>query len=118
KRRTRSGWGYSAALTFSEGPIDMATTAEQVRQYRGPPLFSLGFRPFFLGAALWAAFAVSLWIFSLSIGHSDLGGRPGLQWHRDEMLFGMLPAIVAGFLLTAVPNWTGRLPVVGTPLVL
>lgn len=96
----------------------MATTAEQVRQYRGPPLFSLGFRPFFLGAALWAAFAVSLWIFSLSIGHSDLGGRPGLQWHRDEMLFGMLPAIVAGFLLTAVPNWTGRLPVVGTPLVL
>ncbi len=96
----------------------MATTAEQIRQYRGPALFSLGFRPFFLGAALWSAFAVLLWIVSLAQGHSDLGGRAGLLWHQDEMVFGMLAGVIAGFLLTAVPNWTGRLPVVGVPLVL
>jgi uncharacterized protein involved in response to NO len=41
-----------------------------------------------------------------------------LDWHIHEMLYGYVPATVAGFLLTAIPNWTGRLPVAGTPLVL
>lgn len=39
-----------------------------------------------------------------------------VDWHVHEMLFGYLPAIVTGFLLTAIPNWTGRLPVQGPPL--
>lgn len=91
----------------------MATAAAR-RSYTGPALFSYGFRPFFLLAAAWAALAVPFWVLSMS------GGAPfdgyDLDWHKHEMLFGYLGAVVAGFLLTAVPNWTGRMPVMGTPL--
>lgn len=88
-------------------------TAAARRAYAGPALFSFGFRPFFLLGALWAALAVPLWLWSL------FGGGPGeltRDWHVHEMLFGFLAAIVGGFLTTAVPNWTGRLPVLGLPL--
>ncbi|HXV31466.1 MAG TPA: NnrS family protein, partial [Sinorhizobium sp.] len=82
----------------------------------GPVLFSYGFRPFFLGAALWAIIAMGLWIAALA-GHADIAGGYGAQaWHVHEMLFGFASAVLAGFLLTAVPNWTGRLPVSGWPL--
>ncbi|PST20620.1 short-chain dehydrogenase [Mesorhizobium plurifarium] len=82
----------------------------------GPVLFSYGFRPFFLGAALWAIVAMTLWITALA-GPIELGGSYGAaNWHAHEMLFGFAPAVLAGFLLTAVPNWTGRLPVSGRPL--
>ena len=91
------------------------TTAERYRAYRGHPLFSMGFRPFFLLAALWAAFAVPIWI------GANAGWLPTQHftrdWHAHEMLFGYLSGVIAGFLLTAVPNWTGRLPVTGGPLV-
>ena len=40
----------------------MSTTTEQMRAWRGPALFSFGFRPFFLGATLWAALAMALWV--------------------------------------------------------
>lgn len=84
----------------------------------GPVLFSYGFRPFFLGGALWACLAMALWIAAVS-GHIAVGGDYGaVAWHAHEMLFGFASAIVAGFLLTAVPNWTGRLPVSGPPLVI
>lgn len=89
------------------------TTAAQRRAYAGPALFSYGFRPFFLSGAAWAALAVPLWIWSLLGGPAVAGHR---DWHAHEMLFGFLPAIVAGFLTTAVPNWTGRMPVVGRGL--
>lgn len=83
----------------------------------GPILFSYGFRPFFLGGAIWACLAMAIWIAAVS-GHADVGGSYGARaWHAHEMLFGFGSAIVAGFLLTAVPNWTGRLPVSGRPLV-
>jgi len=90
----------------------MATTAEQRRAYGGIPLFGLGFRPFFLFAAVWAASALPLWIASV------VGWAPQLtrDWHVHEMLFGYLGGVIAGFLLTAVPNWTGRVPVAGAPL--
>lgn len=82
----------------------------------GPVLFSYGFRPFFLGGALWACLSMALWIMAVS-GRLDIGGEYGaVAWHAHEMLFGFGSAIVAGFLLTAVPNWTGRLPVSGWPL--
>lgn len=82
----------------------------------GPILFSYGFRPFFLGGAIWAAAAMVLWIAAIS-GAIEIGGDYGAPaWHAHEMLFGFSPAILAGFLLTAVPNWTGRLPVSGRPL--
>jgi len=84
------------------------------RRYTGPALLSFGFRPFFLGAAVWAVIAVPLWLWV------HLGGQGGLSvdrdWHVHEMLFGYVGGVVAGFLLTAVPNWTGRLPVTGAPL--
>ncbi|MDF3936638.1 NnrS family protein [Pseudomonas citronellolis] len=82
-----------------------------------PPLWRLGFRPFFLGGALFAALAIVLWLAAL-LGWlpawQPLGGWLG--WHRHEMLFGFALAIIAGFLLTAVQNWTGRPGVSGAPL--
>lgn len=91
----------------------MATAADR-RAYRGPKLFSYGFRPFFLAASIWAALAVPLWLLSFT-GHLPWAAL-SREWHIHEMLFGVLAGIVAGFLLTAVPNWTGRLPVMGAPL--
>ncbi|MEJ5081219.1 NnrS family protein [Ochrobactrum sp. MYb379] len=84
----------------------------------GPAIFSYGFRPFFLGGAIWAVLAMLLWIFSLTIGLSVGGAYGALNWHAHEMVFGFSSAVLAGFLLTAVPNWTGRLPVSGMPLAL
>ncbi|MEW6596791.1 MAG: NnrS family protein [Pseudomonadota bacterium] len=92
------------------------STAATLRAYRGPALFSFGFRPFFLFAALWSAAAVPLWIVVLSFNGGMLGDQDGRAWHVHEMLFGFLPGVMAGFLLTAVPNWTGRLPVAGAKL--
>jgi uncharacterized protein involved in response to NO len=88
-------------------------TAAAIRAHRGPAVFSVGLRPFFLFSALWAAIAAPLWLYAFLSG-----GPVGLSWHVHEMLFGYTGGIVLGFLLTAVPNWTGRLPVVGTPLAL
>jgi uncharacterized protein involved in response to NO len=91
-------------------------TAIGMRAYRGPPLFSAGFRPFFLFGALWAGLAVPVWVLAYLLGGGELWGLPGRDWHVHEMLFGYLAAVIVGFLLTAVPNWTGRLPVTGWPL--
>ena len=85
---------------------------------RGSALFSYGFRPFFLGAGVWAVIAMALWIGSLAGMWQLAPGYGALAWHAHEMLFGYGSAVVAGFLLTAVPNWTGRLPVAGRPLLL
>jgi uncharacterized protein involved in response to NO len=94
----------------------MSTSAAQIRSFTGPALLSYGFRPFFLFGALWAAFAVVLWLPMLS-GHLVLPSTLSpIEWHVHELIYGYVPAIVAGFLLTAVPNWTGRLPVVGMRL--
>lgn len=80
------------------------------------PVLGAGFRPFFLAAALWAAIALALSICALT-GHLDLPSRfDPLAWHIHEMLFGFVMAGVGGFLLTAIPNWTGRAPVSGAPL--
>jgi uncharacterized protein involved in response to NO len=80
------------------------------------PFFRGGFRPFFFGGAAWALIALTLWICSLIGGLSLPTALDPLIWHRHEMLFGFVGAIVGGFLLTAVPNWTGRLPIAGWPL--
>ena len=84
--------------------------------YDGPALFSYGFRPFFLGAALFAAIAVPAWILIVTgaIGSNFLYAPR--EWHVHEMLFGFLPAAMAGFILTAIPNWTGRTPIRGALL--
>lgn len=91
----------------------MTTTAEQMRAWTGPTILTYGFRPFFFGAALWAALAMALWVPMLS-GHLTLPSSfDPVSWHVHEFLYGYLGAVIAGFLLTAVPNWTGRLPIVG-----
>ncbi len=94
----------------------MATTNEQMRAWTGPAIFGYGFRPFFFSAGLWAALAMVLWIPMLS-GHLLLPTAfDPVSWHAHEFLFGYISAVIAGFLFTAVPNWTGRLPIVGWPL--
>ncbi|MHB1870258.1 MAG: NnrS family protein [Steroidobacteraceae bacterium] len=82
------------------------------------PLLSYGFRPFFLAAALWAALALALWMAMLTLGLALPSRLDPLEWHIHEMLFGFVPAAVAGFLLTAIANWTGRAPVNGVRLAL
>jgi NnrS protein len=84
--------------------------------YRGPALFSYGFRPFFLGGAIWSALALVLWILQYAGGLSPRTAFAPLDWHVHEMVFGYVAAIVAGFLLTAIPNWTGRMPICGARL--
>src|SRR5215204_778449 len=79
----------------------------------GPTILSYGFRPFFLLAGIFAVVSMGAWIGALTTGW-DVGGDHGaLNWHAHEMLFGYTSAVLAGFMLTAVPNWTGRLPVSG-----
>lgn len=93
----------------------MPRSAQQMRTFQGWPVLSAGFRPFYLAASVWSAIMVPVWIWVYTGG----GARAlhiDVSWHAHEMLFGYLGGIIAGFLLTAVPNWTGRLPVTGTPL--
>lgn len=94
----------------------MRTPTRKRQVYQGPALFSYGFRPFFLVAALWAALAMSLWIVMLAGATPLPTWSDPFSWHAHEFLFGYLGAVIGGFVLTAVPNWTGRLPVLGWPL--
>ena len=86
------------------------------RPYEGPILLSAGFRPFFLLAALWAALAIPLWLLTFAGENMVSSVLPATVWHAHEMVFGYGAAVVAGFLLTAIPNWTGRMPLQGGPL--
>jgi uncharacterized protein involved in response to NO len=88
----------------------------RLRSYDGPVLLSYGFRPFFLFGAVFAAFAIMLWL-PMSFGEiSTASAFAPRDWHVHEMLYGYIPAVMTGFLLTAIPNWTGRLPIQGAPL--
>jgi uncharacterized protein involved in response to NO len=77
-------------------------------------LFSDGFRMFFPAAGVVAAMAVPLWTIVFLSGWSGDGALPVRLWHAHEMLFGYAIAALAGFLLTAMPNWTGT-PALGHP---
>jgi len=88
----------------------------KARMAAAPPFLRGGFRPFFLLGPAWAVAALTIWLWSLFGGHELPTAFDTLAWHRHEMLFGFVGAVVAGFLLTAIPNWTGRLPIAGTPL--
>ena len=96
--------------------MSMPAALQSRRTYAGPPLFSYGFRPFFLVAALWAAFNILLWVPQYLGSITAATEFSALDWHIHEMLYGYVAAAIAGFLLTAIPNWTGRLPVNGWPL--
>jgi len=100
----------------------MITRGEQMlalrrrRMAAAHPFFRGGFRPFFFGGAAWGLVALVLWILALAGAVSLSSAFDPLAWHRHEMLFGFVGAVIAGFLLTAIPNWTGRLPIAGPPL--
>lgn len=81
-------------------------------------LFELGFRPFFVAAALFATLGIGVWIamfiYALPWVPAEHGG---ILWHGHEMVFGYAMAVIAGFLLTAVGNWTGVPGLRGAPLI-
>src|SRR3984893_12039768 len=94
------------------------TAADRPRAYPGWPLLASGFRPFFLFGSVYAALAVLVW---LPVFYGELtliSAFAPRDWHVHEMLYGYLPAVMTGFLFTAIPNWTGRLPLQGTPLLM
>jgi len=81
-----------------------------------PSILAYGFRPFFLLAGIHAVMAIPAWIVSMQ-GHSlPDSPLPAYSWHAHEMIFGFVAAAMAGFLLTAVPSWTGRRGFAGAPL--
>ena len=86
------------------------------RMAAAPAFLRGGFRPFFFGGAAWAVIALAIWLTSLAGGLALPSLFEPLIWHRHEMLFGFVGAVISGFLLTAIPNWTGRLPIAGPPL--
>jgi uncharacterized protein involved in response to NO len=91
-------------------------TVSHPRVYQGWPLLANGFRPFFLLGSIYAGLAVLVW---LPVFHGELTLTSAFaprDWHAHEMLYGYLPAVITGFLFTAIPNWTGRLPIQGAPL--
>lgn len=93
-------------MTLPVPPL-VGSEITQAPALRGWPLFRLGFRPFYLCAALLALLAVPLWV-ALFLGEATLNlAVPPLLWHAHEMLFGFAVAVVIGFLLTAGKAWTG-----------
>lgn len=86
------------------------------RKFEGWPLFANSFRSFFLFAAIQAALSILVWLPMFYGELSVTSAFAPRDWHVHEMLYGFLPAVITGFLFTAIPNWTGRLPIQGTSL--
>ncbi|MGD2056881.1 MAG: NnrS family protein, partial [Gammaproteobacteria bacterium] len=79
----------------------------------------LGFRPFFAGAAVFAVASMLIWMAMYVFGWQGIhAGLPPGIWHAHEMIFGYSLGVIAGFLLTAVQNWTGVRTLHGIPLLL
>ena len=82
-------------------------------------VLNLGFRPFFAAAAVFAVFSMTVWMGVYVFGGQwPLAGLSAVSWHAHEMLYGYGMAVIAGFLLTAVKNWTGVQTLHGMPLLL
>ncbi|WP_405234437.1 NnrS family protein [Lentisalinibacter salinarum] len=79
--------------------------------------FAYGFRPFFLLAGWYAVIAIGLWLWLYPAAPGPFATLPAQLWHGHEMLFGFVGAAIAGFMLTAVPSWTGDRGFAGLPLV-
>lgn len=94
----------------------MADMTPENPHAEGLAVFTMGFRPFFLMGSLWAVAAMALWLMSLSGALALPTVFDPVSWHSHELLFGYLSAILAGFLLTAVPSWTGRPALTGGTL--
>jgi uncharacterized protein involved in response to NO len=94
----------------------MAMPAVDNVKRRPLAIWTMAFRPFFLMAGVWSAAALAGWIAMFVTGTAPPSRFDPLTWHIHEMLFGFVMAAIAGFLLTAIPNWTGRAPISGWPL--
>ncbi|MBT8438945.1 MAG: NnrS family protein [Gammaproteobacteria bacterium] len=79
---------------------------EQSQPIKTPPILRLGFRPFFYLAGLSGILLISIWLYSFFRGFSPSPHYTATLWHAHEMVFGYTAAAIAGFLLTAVKNWT------------
>jgi uncharacterized protein involved in response to NO len=101
-----------------EPPTTRIGGIPRYRETSWPALFSQGFRPFFLAAAIWAPVSLALWMMELAGAFVLPTSFDGAVWHAHEMIFGFATAAMAGFLMTAIPNWTGRMPLQGLPLLL
>ncbi len=99
---------------MSQTPFSAATRTRMDAGW----LFAASFRPLFLGASALAAVSVPLWAWMFLTGVAEVAGMPAMAWHAHEMVFGFLPALMAGYLLSATPNWSGKLPASGWPLAL
>ncbi|HVW24985.1 MAG TPA: NnrS family protein [Polyangiaceae bacterium] len=98
--------------------IPASDLIRSIEQRRGVALFAKGFRPLFLCAAVYAVLAVPLFLLELD-GYVRAGAYlPPMYWHAHEMVFGFTGAVLGGFLLTAVANWTGRATAEGGALAL
>src|SRR5438874_797052 len=86
------------------------------RAHQGWALLANGFRPFFLFGSLYAALAILVWLPAFYGELTLTSTFAPRDWHVHELLYGYLPAVITGFLFTAIPNWTGRLPIQGMPL--
>lgn len=87
--------------------MQLSQAAEQAPAARGFALWQLGFRPFYLLASIFAALSIALWTAQYQ-GWLSNSYLPGPVWHAHEMLYGFTMAVIAGFLFTAVRNWTDR----------
>jgi uncharacterized protein involved in response to NO len=111
-------------LIGSPRPLNLvAPTARAVpepdlrrRNYQGAALLANSFGPFFLFGAMQAGLAILVWLPVFYGELSLVSAFSPRDWHVHEMLYGYLPAAITGFLFTAIPNWTGRLPIRGMPL--
>src|SRR5436305_8486614 len=105
---------------FSIGRSDLQEclmASARSRNFEGWPLFADSFRPFFLLAAIQAGLSILVWLPMFYGELSMTSAFAPRDWHVHEMLYGFLPAVITGFLFTAIPNWTGRLPIQGASLV-
>lgn len=98
--------------------LEQGSSGGTLRPKAGLAVLSGGFRPFFLLASLWAALAMVLWLGMLAGRAPVATAFDPFAWHAHEFMFGYVGAVVAGFVLTAVPNWTRRPPLRGLPLAL
>ena len=96
----------------------MLNIEQPASRQTGPAILNLGFRPFFSGAGLFAVVLMLAWAGLYSLGWQWQLALPAVTWHAHEMVFGYGMAVIAGFLLTAVKNWTGVQTLHGIPLLL
>ena len=87
-------------------------------RHAGIAILNLGFRPFFSGAAMFSFVSMLAWTGLYVFNWHWQPALPGVTWHAHEMIFGYAMAVIAGFLLTAVRNWTGVQTLHGLPLLL